>query len=44
MSESDAASTQADLEALEALQADASGLERIESLLDRFNAFEASGH
>ena len=34
---------QADLEALEALQADASELERIEELLDRFNVFEAIG-
>jgi hypothetical protein len=42
MSESEAASTQTDLEALEALQADASELERIESLLHRFNAFETS--
>src|SRR5215210_1488371 len=29
-----------DFEALKALQADASELERIENLLDRFNAFE----
>jgi PD-(D/E)XK nuclease superfamily len=43
MSESDTASTAADLEALEALQADASGLERIEELLDRYNIFEAIG-
>ncbi len=41
MSESEAASTRADLDALKALQADASELERIENLLDRFNAFEA---
>jgi hypothetical protein len=33
MSDSEAASTKADLEALEALQADASELERIEELL-----------
>ena len=43
MSESEAASTRADLEALRALQADASELERIASLLDRFNVFEAIG-
>jgi hypothetical protein len=43
MSESEAASTQADLAALRALQADASELERIEALLDRFNVFEAIG-
>ena len=41
MSESEAASTQADLVALKALQADASELEHIENLFDRFNAFEA---
>jgi hypothetical protein len=41
MSESEAASTQADLEALKALQADASELEHIENPFDRFNAFEA---
>jgi hypothetical protein len=40
MSESEAASTQADLDALKALEADALELERIETLLDRFNAFE----
>ncbi len=43
MSESEASSTQADLEALKALQADASELERIENLLDRFNVFETIG-
>jgi hypothetical protein len=43
MSNSEAASTKADLEALETLQADASELERIEELLDRFNVFEAIG-
>jgi PD-(D/E)XK nuclease superfamily len=43
MSESDATSTAAELEALKALQADASELERIEELLDRFNVFEAIG-
>ncbi len=41
MSESEATSAQADLAALKALQADAPELERIESLLDRFNVFEA---
>ncbi|CAA9255997.1 MAG: hypothetical protein AVDCRST_MAG93-1974, partial [uncultured Chloroflexia bacterium] len=40
MSEPEVASTEADHEALKALQADASELERIEGLLDRFNAFE----
>jgi hypothetical protein len=40
MSEPEAASTEADHEALKTLQADASELERIEGLLDRFNAFE----
>ena len=40
MSERESVPTQADLEALEALQADAPELERIEGLLDRFNAFE----
>ena len=40
MTESEAGSTQADLEALKALEADAPELERIESLLDRFNVFE----
>src|ERR671920_2517871 len=43
MSESGTTSTAADLEALKALQADASELERIEKLLDRFNIFEAFG-
>jgi hypothetical protein len=43
MSEPDAASNQADLEALEALEADAPELERIENLLDRFNVFESIG-
>jgi hypothetical protein len=43
MSESEPASTRADLDALEALQADAAELERIESLLNRFNVFEAIG-
>jgi len=42
MSESHAASTQSDLDALVALQADASELERLEGLLGRFNAFEAT--
>lgn len=43
MSEPEAASIKADLEALEALQADAPELERIEDLLDRFNVFETIG-
>jgi hypothetical protein len=43
MSESEADQHEADLEALQALQADAAELERIESLLDRFNIFEAIG-
>lgn len=43
MSESEAASTESDLEALRALQADAYKLERIETLLDRFNIFETIG-
>ncbi len=43
MSESETASTKADLETLKALQADASELEGIESLLDQFNVFEAIG-
>ncbi len=43
MSESEATSAQADLAALKALQADAPELERIESLLDRFNVFETIG-
>jgi hypothetical protein len=42
MSESETTSA-ADLEALKALQADASELERIEELLDRFNVFEVIG-
>jgi hypothetical protein len=36
-------STEADLEALRALQADASELERIQNLHDRFNVFETIG-
>ena len=43
MSEPEAASTQADLDALKALEADASELGRIEDLLDRFNVFETIG-
>jgi hypothetical protein len=43
MSNSEATSTAADFEALEALQADASELERIEESLDRFSVFEAMG-
>jgi hypothetical protein len=43
MSESDNTSTAAELEALQQLQADASELEQIEGLLDRFNVFEAIG-
>ena len=43
MSESETTSTAADLEALRALQADASELERIEELLDPHNVFEAIG-
>jgi hypothetical protein len=43
MGEPEAASTKADLEALEALQAHASQLEHIDSLLGRFNVFEAIG-
>jgi hypothetical protein len=43
MSESDAASTQADLKALEALNADVAALDRVEKLLDRYNVFEAIG-
>lgn len=43
MGESDAASTQADLKALEALQADAPDLERIETFLNQFNVFETIG-
>jgi hypothetical protein len=36
MSEFDAASTQAELKALEALRADVAGLKRIEELLERY--------
>ncbi len=43
MSESEPAPTQADFEALKALEADARELERIEALLDRFNVFETIG-
>lgn len=43
MSESRQTSIEADLEALERLQEDASELERMKSLLDRFNVFEAIG-
>ena len=43
MSESETASTKAAIEALKALEADASALERIEKLLDRFNIFETIG-
>ena len=43
MSESEAGSTEYDFQALRALQADASELERIEGLLDRFNVFETIG-
>jgi hypothetical protein len=43
MNESETASAAADLEALKALQADASELDRIEELLDRFNVFVAIG-
>ncbi len=43
MSEPKAASTQTALDALRALQADTSELERIENLLDRFNVFESIG-
>jgi hypothetical protein len=43
LSESEAASSQADLVALKALQADDSELESIEELIDRFNLFEAIG-
>jgi uncharacterized protein (DUF1697 family) len=42
MSEPEAASTEADFNALKALQADAQELERIEHLLSRFNAFETT--
>ena len=40
MSEPNVSSNQADLEILKALQEDVAKLERIEGLLDRFNAFE----
>jgi len=43
MSESETASTESDFEALEALQEDASELERIQNLLDQFNMFETTG-
>ncbi len=43
MSEPYAAPSQADLDALKALEADAPELERLEDLLDRFNVFEAIG-
>lgn len=43
MSEPESVPTQTDLEALEALRADAHELERIEGLLDRFNVFESIG-
>jgi hypothetical protein len=43
MSEFEAGQHKADLDALKALQADTSELERIESLLDRFNVFETIG-
>ncbi len=43
MSEHESSTTEADLAAIRALQADASELTRIESLLDRFNVFEAIG-
>ena len=43
MSESETASTESDFEALEALQEDASELERIQNLLDQFNMFETIG-
>jgi hypothetical protein len=43
MGESETASTESQLEALKTLQADAQELEYIESLLDRFNIFEAIG-
>ncbi len=43
MSEPEAASAKADLEASRALQANAPELEFIENLLDRFNVFEAIG-
>jgi len=40
MSESETVSAKADFEAIKALRADASELERIEGLLDWFNVFE----
>ena len=43
MSESRPTSTEADRQALRALQRDAHELEHIENLLDRFNVFEAIG-
>src|SRR5215212_790172 len=43
MSETETGSNKSDLEALQALQADAQELEHIEELLDRFNVFEAIG-
>jgi hypothetical protein len=43
MSESETASTESDFEALEALQEDASELERIQNLLDQFNMSETIG-
>jgi PD-(D/E)XK nuclease superfamily protein len=43
MSEPEPTSTEADLKALKALQADASELEHIETLLNRFNVFETIG-
>jgi hypothetical protein len=43
MSESETASTESDFDALEALQEDASELERIQNLLDQFNMFETIG-
>lgn len=42
--EPEAAPAQADLEALRALRADVSELERIEGLLDRFNVFGTVGN
>lgn len=42
-SESGAASTQTDLDALRALQMDVQELQRIDSLLARFSVFEAIG-
>lgn len=43
MSESETTSTAVDLEALKTLQADASELEQVGELLDRFNVFETIG-